>query len=62
MEPNWQNRTMWTGDNLDVMRGMNSEPVNLIYLDPPLSSNHNDAGLIGSETADDAGLAHGTGR
>ena len=23
--PNWKNRTMWTGDNLDVMRGMNSE-------------------------------------
>ena len=23
--PNWKNRTMWTGDNLDVIRGMNSE-------------------------------------
>ena len=23
-EPNWVNRTLWTGDNLDVMRGMNS--------------------------------------
>lgn len=22
---NWANRTMWTGDNLDIMRGMNSE-------------------------------------
>ena len=22
MDPNWQNRTMWTGDNLDIMRGM----------------------------------------
>ena len=21
---NWRNRTLWTGDNLDVMRGMNS--------------------------------------
>ena len=26
---------MWTGDNLDIMRGMNSESVDLIYLDPP---------------------------
>ena len=31
---NWSNRTMWTGDNLDIMRGMNSESVDLIYLDP----------------------------
>ena len=32
MHPNWQNRTMWTGDNLDIMRGMNSASVDLIYL------------------------------
>ena len=32
---NWRNRTLWTGDNLDIMRGMNSESVDLIYLDPP---------------------------
>ena len=35
---NWKNRTMWTGDNLDIMRGMNSESVDLIYLDPPFNS------------------------
>ena len=29
MPPNWQNRTMWTGDNLDIMRGMNSESVDV---------------------------------
>ena len=34
--PNWTNRTIFTGDNLDIMRGMNSETVDLIYLDPPL--------------------------
>ena len=39
MPPNWANRTMWTGDNLDIMRGMNSESVDLIYLDPPFNSN-----------------------
>ena len=38
IEPNWTNRTMWTGDNLDIMRGMNSESVDLIYLDPPFNS------------------------
>ena len=30
---------MWTGDNLSVMRGMNSASVDLIYLDPPFNSN-----------------------
>ena len=30
---NFRNRTIWTGDNLDVMRGLNSETVDLIYLD-----------------------------
>ena len=49
--PNWQNRTMWTGDNLDIMRGMNSESVDLIYLDPPFNSNRNYAAPIGSEAA-----------
>ena len=51
MPPNWQNRTMWTGDNLDIMRGMNSESVDLIYLDPPFNSNRNYAAPIGSEAA-----------
>ena len=37
--PNWAKRTLWTGDNLDIMRGMNSESVDLIYLDPPFNSN-----------------------
>ena len=50
-EANWTNRTMWTGDNLDIMRGMNSESVDLIYLDPPFNSNRNYAAPIGSEAA-----------
>ena len=50
-EPNWAKRTMWTGDNLDIMRGMNSESVDLIYLDPPFNSNRNYAAPIGSEAA-----------
>ena len=31
-------QSVFTGDNLDVMRGMNSESVDLIYLDPPFYS------------------------
>ncbi len=50
-EPNWANRTIFTGDNLDVMRGMNSESVDLIYLDPPFNSNRNYSAPVGSEAA-----------
>ena len=49
--PNWKNRTLWTGDNLDIMRGMNGESVDLIYLDPPFNSNQNYSAPIGSEAA-----------
>ena len=33
MKPNWNNQTIWTGDNLPILRGLNSESVDLIYLD-----------------------------
>ena len=36
---NIPNRTIFEGDNLDVMRGMNDACVDLIYLDPPFNSN-----------------------
>ncbi len=42
---------MWTGDNLPIMRGMNSESVDLIYLDPPFNSKANYAAPIGSMAA-----------
>ena len=51
MTTNFKNRTLWTGDNLDIMRGMNSESVDLIYLDPPFNSNRDYAAPIGSEAA-----------
>ena len=51
MEPNWKSKTVLTGDNLYVMRGMNSESVDLIYLDPPFNSNRAYAAPIGSEAA-----------
>ena len=49
--PNWQNHTIWTGDNLPIMRGLNSESVDLIYLDPPFNSNQDYAAPIGSKAA-----------
>ena len=43
--------TIFTGDNLPIMRGFNSDSVDLIYLDPPFNSNANYAAPIGSEAA-----------
>ena len=51
MALNVKNRTLFTGDNLDVMRGINSDSVDLIYLDPPFNSNRNYEAPIGSEAA-----------
>ena len=36
-ERNFQNRTLFHCDNLDVLRGMNSETVDLIATDPPFN-------------------------
>ena len=35
MTANWQNRTLFHGDNLTFLRAMNSETVDLIATDPP---------------------------
>ena len=51
MTANWKPSTIWTGDCLDIMRGMNSESVDLIYLDPPFNSKTNYAAPIGSKAA-----------
>ena len=48
---NGSSRTIWTGDNLPIMRGMNSATVDLIYLDPPFNSTANYAAPIGSQAA-----------
>ena len=50
-EPNFADKTIWTGDNLDILRGMNSESVDLIYLDPPFNSNRNYSAPVGSAAA-----------
>ncbi len=49
--PNFASGTVWTGDCLEIMRGMNSETVDLIYLDPPFNSNANYAAPVGSAAA-----------
>ena len=48
---NFTSRTIWTGDNLDILRGLNSASVDLIYLDPPFNSNRNYAAPVGSAAA-----------
>ena len=50
-QPNFGDKTIWTGDNLDILRGMNSECVDLIYLDPPFNSNQDYAAPVGSKAA-----------
>ena len=48
---NIANRTLYTGDNLAVMRGINSSTIDLIYLDPPFNSKRDYAAPIGSLAA-----------
>ena len=43
--------TIFTGDNLPVLRGITNNSIDLIYLDPPFNSNANYAAPIGSEAA-----------
>ena len=50
-KPNFVDKTIWTGDNLDILRGLNSETVDLIYLDPPFNSNKNYEAPVGSKAA-----------
>lgn len=38
-EANFKNRTLYHGDNLKFLRGMNSETVDLIATDPPFNKN-----------------------
>ena len=40
-DANFKSKTLFTSDNLYILRGMNSECVDLIYLDPPFNSKKN---------------------
>ena len=50
-KPNFANKTVFIGDNIDFMRGLNSESFDLVYLDPPFNSNRNYSAPIGSKAA-----------
>ena len=45
------NHPLITADNRDVMRGMNADPVDPVYLDPPLNPSADYSAPIGSEAA-----------
>ena len=42
---------LYTGDNLYILNGMNSDSVDLIYLDPPFNSKRSFSAPIGSRAA-----------
>lgn len=46
---NVPSRTIFTRDNLDILRGINSDCVDLIYLDPPFKSDRTYAAPLDSE-------------
>lgn len=45
---NIPNRTIFCDDNIDVLQGINSECINLVYLDPPFNKNKTFTAPIGS--------------
>ncbi len=48
---NVNNRTIFSNDNLHILRGLDTQSVDLIYLDPPFNSNRTYSAPIGSEAA-----------
>ena len=46
-EQNFPDNTLYELDNLDVLRGMNSETVDLIATDPPFNTKRNRSGTAG---------------
>jgi len=51
MTANFKSRTLFVADNLPVMRGMNSESVDLIATDPPFNTKRIHNAPLGSRTA-----------
>ena len=49
LQANIKNRTVFTNDNLEIMRGINSNSIDLIYLDPPFNKNKKFVTPIGEE-------------
>ena len=48
---NVKNRTIFENDNLHVLRRLDTDSIDLIYLDPPFNSNRTFAAPIGTEAA-----------
>lgn len=48
---NFVNKTVFISDNINIMRGLNSESFDLIYLDPPFNSNKTYSAPTGSKAA-----------
>ena len=48
MKPNLQSRTIFLGDNLDFLRGINSACIDLVYADPPFNKKKQFTAPIGS--------------
>ena len=48
---NFSPRTIWTGDCKRVLRGLNSDTVDLVYLDPPFATRRSWAGKKGTASA-----------
>ncbi len=48
LENNVNNRTIFCRDNIDVLQGINSQSIDLIYLDPPFNKNKVFTAPIGS--------------
>ena len=48
---NFVDQIIWTGDNFDILRGLNFASFDLIYLDPPFNSNRNYAAPVASTAA-----------
>ena len=47
MSQNFKDNTLYEMDNLVVLRGMNSETVDLIATDPPFNTSRSRAGTAG---------------
>lgn len=48
---NVENRTIFENDNLHVLRGLDTDSIDLIYLDPPFNSNRTFEAPVGTEAA-----------
>ncbi len=48
MQTSITNRTIFCRDNIEILRGMDSQSVDLIYLDPPFNKNQSFHAPIGT--------------